>query len=77
MPMEKPNKVWTPFHSPTAPKGYVYKMMRINKDFIDNEKTKLLKDDDLEHHNWPVVRQGKYKGYIGINNYLMVKVKLK
>jgi hypothetical protein len=75
--MEKQNRVWTPLSSPIAPKGYVYKMMRINKDFIDNEKTKLLKDNDLAYHNWPVVRQGKYKGYIGINNYLIVKVKLK
>jgi hypothetical protein len=75
--MEKPNRAWTPLSSPVAPKGYIYKMMRINKDFIDNEKTKLLKDSDFAYHNWPVVRQGKYKGYIGINNYLIVKVKLK
>ena len=74
--MEKPNKAWTPFSAPVAPKGYIYKMMKINKHFINNEKTKLLTNEDLNDHNWPIVRNGKYKGYIGINSYLMVRVKL-
>lgn len=74
--MQKLNDKWTPILSPQAPKGYVYKMIKINKHFIDNEKTKLLKHSDFQEHNWPTVRQGKYKGYIGSGNYLMVKVKL-
>jgi hypothetical protein len=74
--MEKSNKSWTPFSAPIAPKGYIYKMMKVNKNFVNNEKTKLLKNSDLDDHNWPVVRHGQYKGYIGINNYLMVRIKL-
>jgi hypothetical protein len=74
--MEKTDNIWTPFYSPQAPKGYLYKMIKINKHFVDNEKTKLLKDSDFQDHNWPIIRQGKYKGYIGTGSYLMVKVKL-
>jgi len=61
-----------------APIGYTYKYLKIDKNLLQNNNNdiQILKDEDIENHNKPIIRDGFFKGYIGMGGYVLCKIKL-
>ena len=79
-------KVWTPpssLDAPPAPDGYHHRWIRAETMGFDDSKNmagrirsgyELVRADAYPGSEYPTVREGKYKGVIGVGGLLLAKV---
>ena len=82
---EKP-KVWTPpssLDAPPAPDGYHHRWIRAESMGFDDTKNmagklrsgyELVRADEYPGSNYPVMKEGKYKGIIGVGGLLLARI---
>ena len=79
-------KVWTPpssLDAPTAPDGFRHRWIRAESLGFDDTKNitgrlrsgyELVRSDEYPEANYPVVKDGKYAGVIGVGGLLLARV---
>ena len=82
---EKP-KVWTPpssLDSPPAPDGYHHRWIRAEIMGFDDTKNmagrlrsgyELVRADQYPDSEYPTIKEGKYKGVIGVGGLLLARI---
>ncbi len=82
---ERP-KVWVPPSSPDAPpapKGFRHRWIRAESVGFDDTKNisgklrsgwELVRADEYENSDYPVVKDGKYAGVIGVGGLLLARI---
>jgi len=83
---EKRNQPWTPPNSldaPPAPKGFRHRWIRAESVGFDDTKNiagklrsgwELVRADQYEGSDYPVVKDGKYAGVIGVGGLLLARI---
>ena len=83
---EKRNQPWTPPNSldaPPAPKGFRHRWIRAESVGFDDTKNisgklrsgwELVRSDEYEGSDYPVVKDGKYAGVIGVGGLLLARI---
>ena len=69
---------WENINTLDAPSGYLYKYLQYDKNsFLENiDNIILLKNKDSLKDKIPVIKDGKYKGFLGMSGFLFCKVKI-
>jgi len=79
-------KVWTPpssLDAPTAPDGFRHRWIRAESLGFDDTKNitgrmrsgyELVRSDEYPEQNYPVVKDGKYAGVIGVGGLVLARV---
>jgi len=79
-------KVWTPpssLDAPTAPDGFRHRWIRAESLGFDDTKNitgrmrsgyELVRADEYPEQNYPVVKDGKYAGVIGVGGLVLARV---
>jgi hypothetical protein len=79
-------KVWTPpssLDAPTAPDGFRHRWIRAESLGFDDTKNitgrmrsgyELVRADEYPEQNYPVVKDGKYAGVIGVGGLLLARI---
>tara|TARA_R100000008_G_scaffold78607_1_gene59685 strand:+ start:1275 stop:1736 length:462 start_codon:yes stop_codon:yes gene_type:complete len=82
---ERP-KVWVPpssLDAPPAPKGFRHRWIRAESVGFDDTKNisgklrsgwELVRADEYENSEYPVVKDGKYAGVIGVGGLLLARI---
>ena len=82
---EKP-KVWTPpssLDAPPAPDGYHHRWIRSETMGFDDTKNmagrlrsgyELVRADQYPESDYPTIKEGKYKGVIGVGGLLLARI---
>ena len=82
---ERP-KVWVPpssLDAPPAPKGFRHRWIRAESVGFDDTKNisgklrsgwELVRADEYENSDYPVVKDGKYAGVIGVGGLLLARI---
>ena len=82
---ERP-KVWVPpssLDAPPAPKGFRHRWIRAESGGFDDTKNisgklrsgwELVRSDEYEGSDYPVVKDGKYAGVIGVGGLLLARI---
>ena len=82
---ERP-KVWTPpssLDAPPAPKGFRHRWIRAESVGFDDTKNitgklrsgwELVRADEYEGQDYPIVKDGKYSGIIGVGGLLLARI---
>ena len=82
---ERP-KVWVPpssLDAPPAPKGFRHRWIRPESVGFDDTKNisgklrsgwELVRSDEYENSDYPVVKDGKYAGVIGVGGLLLARI---
>ena len=82
---ERP-KVWVPpssLDAPPAPKGFRHRWIRAESVGFDDTKNisgklrsgwELVRSDEYEGSDYPVVKDGKYAGVIGVGGLLLARI---
>ena len=83
---DKRNQPWTPPNSldaPPAPKGFRHRWIRAESVGFDDTKNisgkirsgwELVRADQYEGSDYPVVKDGKYAGVIGVGGLLLARI---
>ena len=83
---DKRNQPWTPPNSldaPPAPKGFRHRWIRAESVGFDDTKNisgkirsgwELVRADEYEGSDYPVVKDGKYAGVIGVGGLLLARI---
>jgi hypothetical protein len=62
-------------NSPFAPEGYVHRWIRTEViGFKNNQGYELVKPNKTEKNTYPVIKKGKFKGYIGAGGLVLAKI---
>ena len=82
---ERP-KVWVPpssLDAPPAPKGFRHRWIRAESVGFDDTKNisgklrsgwELVRSDEYQNSDYPVVKDGKYAGVIGVGGLLLARI---
>ena len=82
---ERP-KVWVPpssLDAPPAPKGFRHRWIRAESVGFDDTKNisgklrsgwELVRADEYENSDYPIVKDGKYAGVIGVGGLLLARI---
>ena len=67
-------------NSPFAPEGYVHRWIRTEVVGFKNNQGQirqgyeLVKPNKTEKNTYPVIKKGKFKGYIGVGGLVLAKI---
>lgn len=69
---------WENIDTLDAPTGYLFKYLQFDKNYFLNnlDKITLLKNNKSLSDKIPTIKEGEYKGFLGMSGFLFCKVKI-